>query len=51
MIDDPISALISAWRVCLVASALLFVALALAPVWDTAIYFKALNEALTMDHF
>jgi hypothetical protein len=50
MIDDPLAALASAWRVSLVASVLLFTALAIAPIWDSAIYMKALNQALTMDH-
>jgi hypothetical protein len=51
MIDEFFSALISAWRVTLIASALLFTALAIAPMWDSAIYVKALNEALTIDQF
>ena len=51
MIDDVFSALISAWRVALIASVLLFIALAIAPMWDRAIYVIALNDALTMDHF
>jgi hypothetical protein len=51
MIDVAFSSLVSAWRVSLVASMLLFTALAIAPIWDTAVYVKALNEALMMDHF
>lgn len=51
MIDEVFSALISAWRVSLIASALLLAALALAPFWDSAIYFEALSETLTADHF
>jgi hypothetical protein len=35
----------------MVASVMLFVAMALVPVWNTSIYFSALDEALTMDHF
>ncbi|HZK92403.1 MAG TPA: hypothetical protein VFC56_19865 [Stellaceae bacterium] len=50
MIDDALTALVSAWRVSLVASVLLFTALAIAPIWDSAIYVKALREALVMDH-
>jgi hypothetical protein len=51
MNDDPLSALASAWTVSMLASSLLFIALALAPIWNTSTYFGALNEALTMDHF
>jgi hypothetical protein len=50
MIDDALSALASAWRVSLTATVVLFAALAIAPMWDTAIYLKALQEALVMDH-
>jgi hypothetical protein len=50
MIDEALSALVSAWRVSLVASLLLFAGLAIAPIWDSAIYLKALHEALVMDH-
>jgi hypothetical protein len=49
MIDDPLAALASAWWVSLVASALLFVALAIAPIWDSAIYLKVLHQTLTSD--
>jgi hypothetical protein len=45
------SALISAWRVSLIASTLLWAALALAPFWGSAIYFEALSEALTSEPF
>jgi hypothetical protein len=51
MIDDPLAALGVAWRVSLVATTMLFAALAVASVWDTAIYVKALHQALLMDHF
>jgi hypothetical protein len=51
MNDDPLSALASAWTVSLLASAMLFVALTLVPIWNTSIYFSALEEALMMDHF
>jgi hypothetical protein len=50
MIDDAFSALVSAWYVSLTASCLLFAALAVAPYWDSTIYFSALREALIMDH-
>ena len=51
MNDDALSALASAWRVSVLASTLLFVALALGPIWNTSIFFSALDEALTIDHF
>jgi hypothetical protein len=51
MNDDPLSALASAWTVSMLASVVLCVALALVPVWNTSIYFSALDDALTMDHF
>ena len=50
MTDDALHALASAWYVSVTASCLLFAALAIAPMWDTALYFRALNEALVMDH-
>jgi len=51
MNDDALSALASAWRVSVLASTLLFVALALGPIWNTSIFFSTLDEALMMDHF
>lgn len=49
MIDQAISALVSAWYVTLTATCLLFVALAVAPYWDGAIYLKSLHETLAAD--
>ena len=49
MIDEIFSSLISAWRISLIASALLWAALALAPYWDRAVYLKALHEALVAE--
>jgi len=49
MTDDHLNALVSAWCVTLTATGLLFVALAIAPYWDSAIYLKALHQALTTD--
>ena len=49
MINDTISALASAWYVTLTATSLLFIALAAAPYWDSAIYLKALHEVLLAD--
>jgi len=47
MIERELTALLAAWRVCVVAVSLLAGALALAPYWDTAVYIKALHETLT----
>jgi hypothetical protein len=51
MIDDILAALLAAWRVAVVATALLYAALAVAPAWDSKIYFEALALTLTMDRF
>jgi len=51
MNNDPFSALAAAWTVSVLASVVLCVALTLVPVWNTSIYFSALDEALTMDQF
>jgi hypothetical protein len=50
MLDRAFSALASAWIVTFVATVVLFAALSAASIWDTAIYFKALQDALTMEH-
>jgi hypothetical protein len=50
MFDEIFSALVAAWRVAVVASVLLYAALAVAPFWDRTTYISALEEALTMDH-
>jgi hypothetical protein len=47
MFDPELSALTAAWRVCVIAVSLLIGALTLAPYWDTAVYIRALHEALT----
>jgi hypothetical protein len=51
MTDDEIAALTAAWLVSLTAITLLFVALAIAPIWDTNVYLQGLVEAIMMDHF
>lgn len=48
MIDDGISALAKAWLVSMTAITLLFVALAVEPIWDVGIYKEALRQTLTM---
>ena len=51
MNDDHLRALASAWTISMMASVLVCVAMAIVPIWNTATYFSALNEALMMDHF
>jgi hypothetical protein len=51
MNDGHLSALMSAWVISLVVSAVLFAALAAERVWDPVIYRGALDQALTEDHF
>ena len=51
MTDDPFSAFAAAWRVSLVATSLLFLAMAIAPLWDAGIYASALKQALVQDHY
>ena len=51
MIDEVFLTLVSAWRVSMLASMLLFTALAVAPYWDSTVYFTALREALTSEPF
>jgi hypothetical protein len=45
--DRALSALVAAWIVTVSATALLVSALAVASVWDSAIYFQALQGALS----
>jgi hypothetical protein len=44
-----ISALIKAWTVTVTALALLAVAVALFPVWDSTVYLQALQATLARD--
>jgi hypothetical protein len=46
---DALSALARAWTVTVIASSVLFAALALAPVWDRAIFLQGLRDALSGD--
>jgi hypothetical protein len=44
-----LAALARAWTVTIIAAALLLSALAVAPMWDTAIFLQALRDALARD--
>jgi hypothetical protein len=48
MHNQALSALLSAWITTLVATSLLAAAIAIAPVWNTAIYLRALPAALRL---
>jgi hypothetical protein len=43
---EALAALTRAWMVTTIATALLVAALAVAPIWDTAIYLRALHDTL-----
>jgi hypothetical protein len=49
MIDDEISAMTAAWLVSMAAVTLLFVALALEPMWNTGLYLEGLRQALIIE--
>jgi hypothetical protein len=49
MTDRALSALTAAWATTMVASWLLVAMLALARVWDSAIYFRELQQVLSLD--
>ncbi|HTW54355.1 MAG TPA: hypothetical protein VME45_20875 [Stellaceae bacterium] len=51
MTDHQISTLTAAWLVSLTAIMLLFVALAIEPIWNTNVYLQGLAEAIMIDHF
>jgi hypothetical protein len=44
---DALTALARAWTVTTIATALLLAALAIAPVWDSDVFLKALNDELS----
>jgi hypothetical protein len=46
MLDRALSALLTAWVTTLIATTLLATALAIAPIWNTAVYLRALPRAL-----
>jgi hypothetical protein len=49
MVDVIVSALVRAWTTTVIATTMLFVAVALARIWDNAIYLRALQRALKLD--
>jgi hypothetical protein len=46
---EALAALVQAWIVTTIATTLLFASLALAPMWDGAIFLHALRDALGQD--
>lgn len=48
MPDQALSAALSAWITTFIATTLLAAALAIAPVWDSAVYLRALPAALRL---
>jgi hypothetical protein len=46
---EALAALARAWTVTTIATALFLVALAIAPIWDGAIFMQALRDALSGD--
>lgn len=46
---EILTALARAWAVTTISTALLSAAVAIAPMWDTAIFMQALDEAATSD--
>jgi hypothetical protein len=44
---DALTALARAWTVTTIATALLLAALAIAPMWDTGVFLRALTDALS----
>ena len=44
---DALTALARAWTVTTIATALLLAALAIAPIWDTGVFLKALTDELS----
>jgi hypothetical protein len=49
MIDQCLSALVTAWFITFVATTGLVTALAAESVWDSQVYFQALHDVLTSD--
>jgi hypothetical protein len=47
--DDALPALTVAWVLTVIAMALLYAALAIAPVWDSSAYLRELATALSLD--
>jgi hypothetical protein len=49
MTETAFSALVRAWATTVIAISLFIAALALASTWDSSIYLRGLQEALTLD--
>lgn len=48
MIDPVLAALVAAWTTTMIVTTMFVIALALLRVWDSAIYFEALQEVLNL---
>jgi hypothetical protein len=51
MIDTAVSALVRAWITTMIATSLIATAVALSRVWDTSVYLKGLQQALTLTQY
>ena len=49
MTDTALSALTAAWTTTVIAKSLFLAALAVSRVWDSAIYFRGLQQVLNLD--
>jgi hypothetical protein len=49
MTDTALSALAAAWITAIIANSLFLAALAVSRVWDSAVYFKGLQQVLNLD--
>jgi hypothetical protein len=51
MTETPLAALVRAWKATMLATALLIVALAISDVWDSAVFFRALQQTMALDEW
>jgi hypothetical protein len=49
MTDTALSAFAAAWTMTIIANSMLLAALAISRVWDSAIYFRELQQVLNLD--
>jgi len=48
MTETPLAALMRAWKTTMLATTLLVAALALSHVWDSAVFFRALEDSMAL---
>jgi hypothetical protein len=48
MTETPLTALMRAWKTTMLATTVLIAALALSQVWDGAVFFRALEDAVAL---